>query len=427
MLMNKAVVIGGGIAGITAALDIANHGVHVALIEREPTIGGHMAMLDKTFPTNDCSMCILSPKMVEVERNPFVTLYTCSEVTGVEGEAGDFSVHVLRHPRYVRAADCTGCGDCIEVCPVEVYNRFDAGIGVRKAIYKAHPQVVPNVVIRDKEHCIDCGLCYDICGKQAVLRDDEDKEEEFVIKAGTIVLATGYDVFDARKKTPYKYLSIPDVITSLELERIINASGPTGGKIKRISDGQIPKEIVFIQCVGSRDLQLGCSSCSAVCCMYAIKNAMLIKEKNPDTRVTILYMDIRAYGKGYEEYYDRAVALGVRFIRGMPGDVYAQNGTIIVQVENTETKEVLKINAELVVLSVGIRPTGNASALAERLGITCDESGFFESADVKCGPVKSLKPGIFIAGTCKEPMDIPDSVMEGGAAAMQAVMTLMRE
>ena len=427
MLMNKAVVIGGGIAGITAALDIANHGVHVALIEREPTIGGHMAMLDKTFPTNDCSMCILSPKMVEVERNPFVTLYTCSEVTGVEGEAGDFSVHVIRHPRYVRAADCTGCGDCIEVCPVEVYNRFDAGIGVRKAIYKAHPQVVPNVVIRDKEHCIDCGLCYDICGKQAVLRDDEDKEEEFVIKAGTIVLATGYDVFDARKKTPYKYLSIPDVITSLELERIINASGPTGGKIKRISDGQIPKEIVFIQCVGSRDLQLGCSSCSAVCCMYAIKNAMLIKEKNPDTRVTILYMDVRAYGKGYEEYYDRAVALGVRFIRGMPGDVYAQNGTIIVQVENTETKEVLKINAELVVLSVGIRPTGNASALAERLGITCDESGFFESADVKCGPVKSLKPGIFIAGTCKEPMDIPDSVMEGGAAAMQAVMTLMRE
>lgn len=427
MLMNKAVVIGGGIAGITAALDIANHGVHVALIEREPTIGGHMAMLDKTFPTNDCSMCILSPKMVEVERNPFVTLYTCSEVTGVEGEAGDFSVHVIRHPRYVRTADCTGCGDCIEVCPVEVYNRFDAGIGVRKAIYKAHPQVVPNVVIRDKEHCIDCGLCYDICGKQAVLRDDEDKEEEFVIKAGTIVLATGYDVFDARKKTPYKYLSIPDVITSLELERIINASGPTGGKIKRISDGQIPKEIVFIQCVGSRDLQLGCSSCSAVCCMYAIKNAMLIKEKNPDTRVTILYMDIRAYGKGYEEYYDRAVALGVRFIRGMPGDVYAQNGTIIVQVENTETKEVLKINAELVVLSVGIRPTGNASALAERLGITCDESGFFESADVKCGPVKSLKPGIFIAGTCKEPMDIPDSVMEGGAAAMQAVMTLMRE
>jgi len=427
MPMNEAVVIGGGIAGITAALDIANHGIHVHLIEREPTIGGHMAMLDKTFPTNDCSMCILSPKMVEVERHPNITLHTLTEVTGVSGEAGDFTVYVKRHPRYIRADECTGCEDCVEVCPVEVYNRFDAGIGVRKAIYKAHPQVVPNLVVRDKEHCINCGLCYDVCGKQAVLRDDEDAEEDSIIKAGTIILATGYDVFDARKKPPYKYLFIPDVITSLEFERMINASGPTAGKIKRISDGRTPKEIVFIQCVGSRDLPLGCPSCSAVCCMYAIKNAMLIREKNPDTRVSILYMDIRAYGKGYQEYYDRAESLGVRFIKGMPGDIYSQDGTVIVQVENTETKEVLKIHADLVVLSVGIRPTGNASSLAERLGITCDESGFFESADAKCGPVRTLKPGIFIAGTCKEPMDIPDSVMEGGAAAMQAVMTLMRE
>lgn len=427
MPMSEAVVIGGGIAGITAALDIANHGIHVHLIEREPTIGGHMAMLDKTFPTNDCSMCILSPKMVEVERHPNITLYTLTEVTGVTGESGDFTVYVKRHPRYIRADECTGCEDCVEVCPVEVYNRFDAGIGVRKAIYKAHPQVVPNLVVRDKEHCIDCGLCYDVCGKQAVLRDDEDAEEDGIIKAGTIILATGYDIFDARKKTPYKYLLIPDVITSLEFERMINASGPTAGKIKRIADGRTPKEIVFIQCVGSRDLPLGCPSCSAVCCMYAIKNAMLIREKNPDTRVSILYMDIRAYGKGYQEYYDRAESLGVRFIRGIPGDIYSQDGTVIVQVENTETKEILKIHAELVVLSVGIRPTGNASSLAERLGITCDESGFYESADAKCGPVRTLKPGIFIAGTCKEPMDIPDSVMEGGAAAMQAVMTLMRE
>jgi heterodisulfide reductase subunit A len=314
----------------------------------------------------------------------------------------------------------------VEVCPVEVYNRFDAGVGVRKAIYKAHPQVVPNLVIRDKDHCIDCGLCYDVCGKQAVLRDNEDTEKDFILNAGTIVIATGYDVFDARKKTPYKYLSIPDVITSLEFERIINASGPTGGKIKRISDGRVPKEIVFIQCVGSRDIPLGCPSCSAVCCMYAIKNAMLIKEKSPDIRVSILYMDIRAYGKGYQEYYDRAEALGVRFIRGMPGDIYSTNGTVSVVVENTETKEVEKINADLVVLSVGIRPNEDASAIAEKFGITCDDTGFFSCADEKCGPVKTLKPGIFIAGTCKEPMDIPDSVMEGGAAAMQAVMTMMR-
>jgi len=385
-----------------------------------------MAMLDKTFPTNDCSMCILSPKMVEVERHPNITLYTCTEVTAIEGEAGNFSVHVTSHPRFIKEEDCTGCGDCVEVCPVEVYNRFDAGVGVRKAIYKAHPQVVPNLVIRDKDHCIDCGLCYDVCGKQAVLRDNEDTEKDFILNAGTIVIATGYDVFDARKKTPYKYLSIPDVITSLEFERIINASGPTGGKIKRISDGRVPKEIVFIQCVGSRDIPLGCPSCSAVCCMYAIKNAMLIKEKSPDIRVSILYMDIRAYGKGYQEYYDRAEALGVRFIRGMPGDIYSTNGTVSVVVENTETKEVEKINADLVVLSVGIRPNEDASAIAEKFGITCDDTGFFSCADEKCGPVKTLKPGIFIAGTCKEPMDIPDSVMEGGAAAMQAVMTMMR-
>ena len=194
MPMNNCVVIGGGIAGITAALDIANHGIHVSLIEREPTIGGHMAMLDKTFPTNDCSMCILSPKMVEVGRHPNITLYTCSEVVKVEGEVGNFIVTILRHPRYILENECNGCGDCVEVCPVEVYNRFDAGVGVRKAIFKSHPQVVPNLVIRDKEHCIDCGLCYDICGRNAVLHDDEDEKREISLQAMTIVLATGYEL-----------------------------------------------------------------------------------------------------------------------------------------------------------------------------------------------------------------------------------------
>ena len=426
MPVAEAVVIGAGIAGISAALDIANHGIPVSLVEREPTIGGHMAMLDKTFPTNDCSMCILSPKMVEVGRHKNITLYTCTEVTKVEGEAGNFTVHLTRHPRYIIESECTGCGDCVTVCPVEVYNRFDAGVGVRKAIYKPHPQVVPNLVIRDKDHCIDCGLCYDICGKDAVLHDDEDSDTSFTILAGTIVLATGFEVFDAQEKRSYKYLSIPDVVTSIEFERIINASGPTGGSVKRVSDGKTPKEIVFIQCVGSRDLQLGCSSCSAVCCMYAIKNAILLREKYPDTRVSILYMDIRAYGKGYQEYYDRAESLGVRFIRGIPGDIYSSDGHVIVQVENTETKELMKIEADLVVLSVGIRPQKDAGALAERLGISCDDTGFFSCSDEKCGPVKTLKPGIFLAGTCKEPMDIPDTVAEGGAAAMQVVISSIR-
>ncbi len=427
MPVSEAVVIGGGVAGITAALDLANHGIHVHLIEREPSIGGHMAMLDKTFPTNDCSMCILSPKMVDAARHPRISLHTCTEVTGIEGTAGNFRVHVLKHPRYIRESDCTGCGDCETVCPVEVYNRFDAGIGVRKAIYKAHPQVIPNIVIRDAEHCIDCGLCYDVCGKSAVLHDNEDDDETAVISAGTIIVATGYEIFDATLKSSCHYLRIPDVITSLELERMINASGPTQGSLKRLSDGEKPGHVVFIQCVGSRDCQLGNPSCSAVCCMYAIKNALLLREKSPDIRVSVLYMDIRAYGKGYEEFYNRAVASGVEFIRGLPGDLYQDGPSVMVQVENTETRELLRLKADLVVLSVGLRPRGDTAEMMERFGITCDETGFFGSVDQKTTHLDSLRPGIFLAGTCRRPMDIPDSVTEGGAAAMRAFVWQIRE
>jgi len=302
--MGEVVVIGAGVAGIQAALDIAAHGIHVHLIEREPTIGGHMAMLDKTFPTNDCSMCILSPKMVDVIRHPKITIHTCSEVEKIEGEAGRFRVTIKKHPRYIDESTCTGCGDCILVCPVEVYNRFDAGIGVRKAIYKPHSQAVPDIVIKDPDHCIECGLCYDVCGPGSVKR--EDGEQEIVLEAASIVLSTGYSVFNAQKKPQLGHLSLPDVVTSLELERMINASGPTGGKIRRMSTGKTPESIVFIQCVGSRDMTIGRPYCSCVCCMQAIKNAILIKEKNPAMDVTICYMDIRSYGKGYEEYYERA-------------------------------------------------------------------------------------------------------------------------
>lgn len=424
--MSEAVVIGGGISGIAAALDLANHGIHVHLIEREPTIGGHMAMLDKTFPTNDCSMCILSPKMVEAARHPMISLHTCTEVTSIEGTEGNFRVMVTRHPRYIKEADCTGCGDCVTVCPVEVYNQFDAGLGVRKAIYKAHPQVVPNIVMRDAEHCINCGLCYDICGKQAILRDNEDSEEQGFINASAVIVATGYQVFDATLKTAYHYRQIPDVITSIELERMINASGPTAGVLKRLSDGQKPHHIVFIQCVGSRDCQLGNTSCSAVCCMYAIKNAMLIKEKSPDTKVTVLYMDIRAYGKGYEEFYNRAINTGVEFIRGLPGDIYQAGKSVVVQVENTETQQLLKLQADMVILSVGLRPQDDAEEIAKKYGISCDETGFFESKDQKTGQVVSIRPGIFLAGTCHRPMDIPDAVAEGGAAAMRAFISCMK-
>ncbi|KUL00388.1 MAG: 4Fe-4S ferredoxin, iron-sulfur binding domain protein, partial [Methanoculleus marisnigri] len=352
--MVDVAVIGAGVAGIQAALDLADHNIHVHLIEREPTIGGHMAQLDKTFPTNDCSMCILSPKMVEVARHKNVTIHTCSEVESVEGEVGRFLVRIRKHPRYIIEDECNGCGDCIQICPVEVYNRFDAGIGVRKAIYKPHAQAVPDIVVKDKEHCIECGLCYDVCGKEAILREEEERLIE--IEAASIVVATGYKTFDARNKAQLRYLLIPDVITSLEFERMINASGPTGGKLKRLSNGKPPRSIAFVQCVGSRDLSVGRPYCSGVCCMYAMKNAMLIREKNPDIEVTVFYNDVRAYGKGYEEYYERARSLGVRFVRGFPGEVLEENDHLMMVAENTETREVETFHPDLVVLSVGLEP-----------------------------------------------------------------------
>ncbi|HNX17988.1 MAG TPA: CoB--CoM heterodisulfide reductase iron-sulfur subunit A family protein [Methanoregula sp.] len=424
--MGDVVVIGAGVSGIQAALDLANHGIVVHLIEKEPTIGGHMAQLDKTFPTNDCSMCILSPKMVDVQRHENIQIHTLSEVENVEGEAGHFKVTIREHPRYIDMEACTGCGDCVQICPVEVYNRFDAGVGVRKAIYKPHPQAVPDKVVKDKEHCIECGLCYDACGPQAIRHEDADKLT--VIDATSIIVTTGYEVFDAQKKSQFGYLKVPDVITSLELERMINAGGPTGGKIRRLSDGKEPDSIVFIQCVGSRDMSVSKPYCSCVCCMQAIKNAMLIKEKHREIDVTILYMDVRAYGKGYEEYYERARALGVRFLKGMPSDILADknNKSIRFQVENTETGEVQTLRPGLVVLSVGIQPTDTTAALAGKLGVPLEDSGFIRSVHDAMDTTGTMRPGIYIAGAAIAPKDIPDSVASGESAAMRAFIDVKK-
>jgi len=422
--MGDVVVVGAGIAGIQAALDIAGHGICVHLIEREPSIGGHMAQLDKTFPTNDCSMCILSPKMVDVSRHPNIKIYTLSEVTKIEGEIGHFRVTVKRHPRYVDEDACNGCGDCIQICPVEVYNRFDAGMGVRKAIYRPHPQAMPDIVVKDAEHCIECGLCYDSCGPDAILR--EDMEKEITIDAASIVITTGYTVFDACHKSQFGYLLLPDVITSLELERMINASGPTGGKLRRLSDGAEPKSIVFVQCVGSRDMTIDRPYCSAVCCMQAIKNAILVKEKHPEIDVTICYIDIRAYGKGYEEYFERAKSIGVKFLRGMPSDVLSDKNGQIVQVENSETSEVQILHPDLVVLSVGIGPAQGTAQVAERFGIPVETTGFIKPLNDALDTVGTIRPGIYVAGTATAPRDIPDSVASAGSAAMRAFIDASR-
>jgi heterodisulfide reductase subunit A2 len=421
----NVVVVGAGVAGCQAALDLANHGLQVHLVEREPSIGGRMAQLDKTFPTNDCSMCILSPKMVDVERHPLIRVLTLAEVTGLEGERGAFRVTVTRHPRYVDEALCNGCGDCVAVCPVEVYNRFDAGVGVRKAIYAPHAQAVPNVVAKDPAHCIECGLCYDVCGLDAVRREDQDREE--TIEAAAVVLATGYDPIDPRCKPQYRYGEEPDVVTSLELERMINASGPTGGKLLRLSTGETPRSIVFIQCVGSRDVAQGRPWCSAVCCMQAIKNAQLIKEKSPGTEVAICYMDVRAHGKGYEEYYERARTLGVRFVRGMPGEVQrSATGPMRIPVEDTFTGEMLLLEPELVVLSIGLQPSAGTAALAATAGVDLEESGFYRSADDLFDAVASGRGGVYFAGAGLGPRDIPDSVAQGGAAAVRACIDALR-
>ena len=422
--MGDVVVIGAGIAGIQAALDIADHGIHVHLIEREPSIGGHMAQLDKTFPTNDCSMCILSPKMVDVERHPRITIHTCAEVEKIEGDVGHFIVTVKKHPRYVDESACNGCGDCVLICPVEVYNRFDAGLGVRKAIYKPHPQAVPDIVIKDPAHCIECGLCYDACGPNAIKREDSD--QIITIDASSIVISTGYKTFDANNKTQFGHMVLPDVITSLELERMLNSGGPTGGKIKRLSNGAVPKSIVFIQCVGSRDMTINRPYCSCVCCMQAIKNAILIKEKNPETDVTICYMDIRSYGKGYEEYFERAKALGVKFLRGMPSDVQTDRNGMTMQVENSETSELLVLHPDLVVLSVGIEPSEKSGQIAEQLGIPLEETGFIKPVHDAIDTVATVRPGIYVAGTATAPRDIPDSVASGGSAAMRAYLDAIR-
>jgi heterodisulfide reductase subunit A len=359
-----------------------------------------------------------------VSRHPDITLHTCAQVEKIEGDAGNFRVTVKESPRYIDITSCTGCGDCTEICPVEVYNQFDAGVGVRKAIYKPHAQAVPNVVVKDPEHCIECGLCYDVCGPGSIRRKDEDRI--ITIEAASIVITTGYSVFDARIKSQFGYLTQPDVITSLELERMINASGPTMGKVLRLSDGKKPHSILFIQCVGSRDMTIDRPYCSCVCCMQALKNAMLIKEKNPDTEVTICYMDIRSYGKGYEEYYERAKAIGVRFLRGMPSDVIRNRDGMIVQVEDSETSQLLMLRPELVVLSIGIGPSDAAGKLAGMLGIPCEDTGFIRPLNDALDTSGTIRPGVYVAGTVTAPRDIPDSVASGGSAAIRAYIDAKR-
>ncbi len=418
--IEAGLVIGGGIAGIQSALDLADQGYKVYLVEKNPSIGGKMAQLDKTFPTLDCAACIMTPKMVDAGRHPNIVLLAYSEVQDIKKIGDIFKVKITLKPRYVDETKCTGCGVCAQHCPVEAPNEFDERVGVRKAIYVPFPQAVPLIYTIDKDSCIDCGLCERVCQAKAIDRQQQPKEIE--VEVGAIIVSTGFEVFDAREKEEYGYGIYPNVITGLTLERLLSASGPTGGHIVRPSDGKIPQRVSFVQCVGSRDEKSGNSYCSRVCCMYAMKEAILLKEHVPGIDETIFYMDIRAYGKGFEEFYQRAKQeFGIKYIRGRVAEIIEDTRTqnLFLTVENTETGEILEQEADIVVLSAGlVSPRKND--LAKILPIPVGDDGFFVSSHPKLDPVTTKMEGIFIAGTAEGPKDIPDAVTQASAAAMKA-------
>ena len=429
-IIRKALVIGGGVAGIQAALDLADTGYHVYLVEREPSIGGRMAQLDKTFPTMDCSICILAPKMADAGRHPNIELLTNSEVQEVKGYIGNFKAKVLKKPRYV-TDECTACGDCAPVCSVTVPNEFDVGLATRHGIYIPFPQAVPSTYIVDRDLCLNkkniivCDKCIKACERQAI--DFEMKPEILELEVGTIVVATGADVFDPASLVEYGYTKFPNVITSLEFERLINAGGPSGGHLIRPSDTKIPKTVAFIQCVGSRS-EKGHFYCSNVCCMNTIKDSLLIKEHWPETRIYVFYLDIRAYGKGFEDLYKRARKEGVIFIRGLPAEVIEDRKTRNLWLigENTLQKELYRINAETVILSIGIEPRKDSNVIQRLLTLSITQDGFFMEAHPKLRPVDAPTGGIFLAGCAESPKDIKDSVTQASAAAARASILMAK-
>jgi len=431
--INKRVlVIGGGVAGIQAALDCADGGLEVVLVEKTTSIGGKMSKLDKTFPTVDCSSCILGPKMVDVAQHPNITLYANAEVEEVGGYVGNFTVKVKRKATFVDWEACTGCGLCMEKCPSKKStDYFNEKIGPTTAINIPFPQAIPKKASIDPDFCLKftkgkCGVCEKVCPTKAIRYEQQD---EFVEESvGAIVAATGFDLFDYTRYNEYGGGRYPDVITSLQYERLLSASGPTGGHIKRPSDGKEPRDVVFIQCVGSRDKSVGRPYCSGFCCMYTAKQTILTKDHLPDSQSWVFYMDIRAPGKMYDEFTRRAMEeYGARYIRGRVAMIYPKGDRYVVRGADTLAGTQVEIEADLVVLAVGAEAAVGAPQLAEKLRISYDQYGFYMESHPKLRPVETNTAGVFLAGACQGPKDIPSSVGQGSAAASKVLAMFSKD
>jgi len=429
---HRALVIGGGIAGIQSALDLANTGFEVILVERSPSIGGHMSQLSETYPTLDCSQCILTPKMVEVSKHPKIRLMTYSEVHDVTGYVGNFKVKILRKPTYVVPAKCNLCDECTKVCPIVVPNEFDLGLTGRRAIYIPFPQAIPASYTLDDKNCpeltqiIACGKCADVCKVKAI--DYDQKPQIIEEEVGAIVVATGYDLYEKEQMAEYGYGTYADVIDGLQFERLLSASGPTGGQVLRPSDHKEPKEVVFIQCSGSRDPEQHCAYCSKICCMYTAKHAMLYKHHVHDGQAYVFYIDVRSGGKGYEEFVQRAVEEDeVIYLRGKVSKIFEENGKIKIWGVDTLAGKPIEIDADLVVLAQAMRPSTGSLQLAKKLRLALDKDGFLAEAHPKLRPVESVTSGMFLAGAAQAPKDIPEAVGQASGAAAKAIMILSQE
>lgn len=427
----KCLVIGGGISGIRAALDIGDAGFDVILVEKNPSIGGHMAQLSETFPTLDCSQCILTPMMVSVARHPKIKLMAYSEVKEISGYIGNFKVKILKKPRYVKEDVCNICGDCENVCPQVWPDEFNEGMSPRKAIYIPFPQAVPSTYTIDAEKCLGinplrCDKCMKACEAGAV--DFTMMPEIVEDYVGAIIVATGYDIYPLEKIAEYGYGMYADVIDSMQLERMLSASGPTAGVVVRPSDGKTPKTVVFIQCCGSRDPENHKPYCSKICCMYTAKHALLFKHRHPDGEAYVFYIDIRAGGKNYEEFVSRVMEEEkVIYLRGKVSSIYREGNKLLVNGVDTLTGKKIEIKADLVVLAMAMEPSQGTHEIANMLKVSVDQNGFMTEAHPKLRPVETLVGGVFLAGTVNGPRDIPDSVAQGSAAASKAISIISAE